>query len=184
MLRRLVFDRLGGLPHTICDPFPTTDAADDAAPKHFLAAELATKLPLVVWAERKKLSRMPKNYYAIRTEIEARYAGRAAFRDTSGLGIREQIELINQAAVIIGPHGANLANVMWARHGAYVVEFMSHRYANMCYYGTAARLGVRFGAVFHGALKHGAYNSSVDEVALHVDEGLKAYSGDGGGLCR
>jgi len=191
MLRRLVFERLGGLPHTICDAFPENDAAydgvvigvgkDDASPADSNRALL--RLPLVVWAERKKLSRMPKNYYEIRTAVETQFAGRAVFRDTNGLGVAAQIRLFNRASVIVGPHGANLANVMWARHGAYAVEFMSHRYANMCYYGTAARLGVRFGAIFHGALKHGAYNSSAAEVAMHVEEGLRAVGRDNGGRC-
>ena len=44
----------------------------------------------------------------------------------------EQVKLFNRADMVIGPHGANLANIMWMRHGAAVVEFMSFKYGVFC----------------------------------------------------
>jgi hypothetical protein len=159
MLRRIVFERLGHLPHTVCSGKPSATGA--------------VALPRVLWAERKKLSRMPRNYDDVRAEVEATLGGRVAFSDTAGLNVVEQIKAFNAADVVIGPHGANIANAMWMRHGSYLVEFVSYKYANMCYYGTAARMGVIFGAVFHGASKHGHYNSTAAEVIQHIEEMLR-----------
>jgi hypothetical protein len=152
LLRDIVFNRLGGLQRTV------------------VASCNTSALPQVLWAERSKLHRMPRNYEHIRKTVERRFAGRVRFRDTNGMGVVDQIRAFNSADIVIGPHGANLANAMWMRHGSYLVEFVSYPYANMCYYGTAARLAVRFGAVFHGASKAGHYNSSALEVARHIDE--------------
>jgi hypothetical protein len=149
LLRRIVFGRLG---------LDTSTAARCRGP-----------LPLVVLAERGKLHRMPRNYFAVMDEVRAAFRGRVEFAATGKLGVVEQIKLFNRAALVVGPHGANIANVMWMRHGAHLVEFMSYKYANMCYYGTAARLGVRFGAVFHGAGKAGHYNASAAEIGRHIE---------------
>lgn len=153
LLRKMVFSRL-----RLADP--TRDSS------------IRRPRLLVALAERKKLSRMPRNYHDLIAELKARYEGVVEFRSALGLNVTEQIKLFHEADVAMGPHGANLSNILWMRHRAYVIEFISYSYANLCYYGTAARLGLKFGAVFHGATKGGPYNLSVAELARHIDLAL------------
>ena len=44
--------------------------------------------------------------------------------------LRDQMALFSQADIIIGPHGAGLANMMWCQDGTSVIEFPLVPYAN------------------------------------------------------
>ena len=54
------------------------------------------------------------------------------------LAFEQQIELFNCADEIIAPHGAGLANLVWAEPFSRVLEIFPHRFFNDCY----ARLSV------------------------------------------
>ena len=47
-----------------------------------------------------------------------------ALFDHRGLAVVEQAALYARAAVVIGVHGANFANVLWASEGCDVVEII------------------------------------------------------------
>ncbi|KAJ9442223.1 glycosyltransferase, partial [Diplonema papillatum] len=87
---------------------------------------------VVVWAERaggiSGKSRNPTNYEAVKAKLIDDFPN-VAFQSSHGKNTLEQVKLFNRAHMVIGPHGANLANIMWCRHGASVVEFMSYKYA-------------------------------------------------------
>eukprot|EP01065_Artemidia_motanka_P022351 TRINITY_DN26548_c0_g1_i1.p1 TRINITY_DN26548_c0_g1~~TRINITY_DN26548_c0_g1_i1.p1 ORF type:complete len:541 (+),score=115.55 TRINITY_DN26548_c0_g1_i1:62-1684(+) len=150
VLRRIVFDKL----------------SLSAAP----VARTGEKL--CVLAERKRGSRMPRNYPELRSQLESTYGGRLRFRVHLGMPVRDQVSLFNSAALAIGPHGANLANIIFMRPGAHVVEMVSHRKANMCYYTSSQRVGLVYHMIPHGHGKDSSYYVSWPELRQNVDEAV------------
>lgn len=63
---------------------------------------------------------------------------------TSDMTVLEQIELFKQAAVIMGPHGAGLSNMMWAAKGSVVIEFPISPNYNVCFGNLARVLGHKY----------------------------------------
>lgn len=65
---------------------------------------------------------------------------RLGFRavDPGTLSVAEQIELFRTASVIVSPHGAALANLVFVSSGAAVLELFPPDYINPCYYGLLA----------------------------------------------
>ena len=55
---------------------------------------------------------------------------------------REQVAAFAAARVVVSPHGAGLANVVFCREGTRVVEFFNRSYVNPCFehWALAARL--------------------------------------------
>eukprot|EP01062_Namystynia_karyoxenos_P005360 TRINITY_DN11888_c0_g6_i1.p1 TRINITY_DN11888_c0_g6~~TRINITY_DN11888_c0_g6_i1.p1 ORF type:complete len:593 (+),score=134.87 TRINITY_DN11888_c0_g6_i1:3-1781(+) len=125
-------------------------------------------------------SRMPQNWDALKDRLAQYYGPRAELVSALGLGVAKQIRLFNRAHVAVGPHGANIANIMWMRHGASVVEFMSYRYGNQCYYITAQRLGLTFRFVLHTEedKKGQPYDVDFDELRRHVDDSDRRRKGE------
>jgi capsular polysaccharide biosynthesis protein len=63
----------------------------------------------------------------------------------AALSLPEQIKLFREAALVIGPHGAGLANIAFARPGATLLE-LSPEYATQPHFWTSASLaGVDYG---------------------------------------
>eukprot|EP01065_Artemidia_motanka_P014286 TRINITY_DN18244_c0_g6_i1.p1 TRINITY_DN18244_c0_g6~~TRINITY_DN18244_c0_g6_i1.p1 ORF type:complete len:559 (+),score=148.88 TRINITY_DN18244_c0_g6_i1:79-1755(+) len=160
LMRRIVFDRFS-LPHWL---------------------PLDAQRPLVVvYGERSPgpKSRMPSNWEDVKTSLASHYAGRAEFHSALGVGVAKQIRLFNRADLVVGPHGANIANVMWMRHGTSVIELMSYLYGNQCYYMTAQRLGLVFRFIMHSEedKKGQQYTLDFDEVRRHVDDVAAAMRG-------
>jgi len=56
----------------------------------------------------------------------------------------EQISLFNGAKFIVSPHGAGLANLVFCKGGAKVLEMLSPLYLNACYRKVAAYSGVDY----------------------------------------
>lgn len=61
------------------------------------------------------------------------------------LSFAEQARLFSEAAVVVGPHGAGLTNLVFTRPGATVVEVFPEHYANGCYWALANVCGHRYG---------------------------------------
>lgn len=59
----------------------------------------------------------------------------------------EQIAAFRQAKVVVGAHGAGLANLVFCRPGTQVVEFFNRAYVNGCYWRLAALRGLDYRAV-------------------------------------
>ncbi len=54
--------------------------------------------------------------------------------DPGSVSVQEQIDAFAAAEVVVAPHGAALANLVFARPGARVLELFAHDYVNPCYW--------------------------------------------------
>jgi capsular polysaccharide biosynthesis protein len=63
------------------------------------------------------------------------------------LSFDAQVRLAHEADVIIGPHGAGLTNVAFARPGSWLVELLPRRHPNDLYRLVAADCGIRYTAI-------------------------------------
>ena len=176
LLRQIVFRRLNirGQQHVSDEtrrvlllPQPVTGAT--------IAEEIR-----VYWAWRNKTkdSRTPRNWRNVSHFVEAEFQNRTVTapvpsspRVTAhvkvsfiplGLGhASEQVKRFNSVDIVIGPHGANLANVLFMKEGSHVVEIMSVREANLCYKGAASSVGVVHHIVPHSAGRDTAHRINV-----------------------
>lgn len=57
---------------------------------------------------------------------------------------REQVALFKNAELVVGPHGAGLANIVFAAPETRVVEIFSPNYVNVCNSTIASRLGLQY----------------------------------------
>ena len=67
----------------------------------------------------------------------------------TALSVAEQVRIFSRATHVVGAHGAGLANMIFARAGARVLEFAttdSHAHWH-CYYNLAHAMGHRYGLV-------------------------------------
>jgi capsular polysaccharide biosynthesis protein len=75
--------------------------------------------PIYVTRGNQRNNRRIVNEAQVRAELEQRGF---AFVDPGAMSVAEQIRAFAAAPVIVGAHGAGLANIMFARSGAAVVE--------------------------------------------------------------
>ena len=128
----------------------------------------------LLFAERKSRSRMPKNYDVLKDELMKDFAADFDFSTTTGdSSALQQIELFHQADVVVGPHGANIANMMWMRRGTHVLEMASWKDGNLCYYATATRINVTHHLVLHDKSKDGKYELEYSHLRQHVAHALR-----------
>jgi capsular polysaccharide biosynthesis protein len=59
----------------------------------------------------------------------------------------EQIVAFSRARVVVSPHGAGLANSVFCRPGARIVELFHHAYVNLCHGRVASLKGLEYRAV-------------------------------------
>jgi len=64
--------------------------------------------------------------------------------DPAALSVREQAQLFASAEIVVAPHGAGLANLVFAPAGATVIELLSPHYVNPCYWALSAAVGLRY----------------------------------------
>ncbi|MGN6552557.1 MAG: glycosyltransferase family 61 protein [Verrucomicrobiota bacterium] len=64
--------------------------------------------------------------------------------DLEGLNFLDQVSLFANAECVLGPHGANLANITFCRAGTRVLEILSARYVNPCYWKLSLAAGCRY----------------------------------------
>ena len=63
------------------------------------------------------------------------------------LAPREQIALFRNARLIVAPHGAGLANLVFARPGCRVIELQMNAYCNWCFRRLAALKGLAYDCI-------------------------------------
>ena len=66
---------------------------------------------------------------------------------TETLSVAEQARLFEQADLVVAPHGAGLANILFMRPGARVLELLPILKPKTCYVSLAAAMGVRYACV-------------------------------------
>jgi hypothetical protein len=60
------------------------------------------------------------------------------------LGLSEQIRAFQEAAVIVGPHGAGHANIMWSQPGIHLIEVFNQNWMHPCYALLAEIKGIHY----------------------------------------
>jgi len=94
--------------------------------------------------------------------------------------IAEQAELYYSASVIIGPHGASFANIIWCQPGTHLIELFPVNYMPEYFRYLAHILDLNYSAYcFHPILKHGLVdhafvNDNVDINIEHIDRFLSS----------
>ena len=63
------------------------------------------------------------------------------------LDIETQIRIVRAADVIVAPHGAGLANIVFARPQAVVIEILMDSYVNWCFRHLSAMLNLKYDCV-------------------------------------
>lgn len=121
-------------------------------------------------------SRMPVNWVEAKGEL-ATALPKVEFYKVMNVTVIGQMRAFNSADMVIGPHGANLANMMWMRHGTTVLELMSYNYGNMCYYASASRLGLLHRFILHEGMKNETYSVSGEEMRRHIDDAIRRDEG-------
>jgi capsular polysaccharide biosynthesis protein len=61
--------------------------------------------------------------------------------------VADQARLFSQAAIVAGPHGAGMSNLVFAPPHSLCIEFFHPRYVNACYWWLCAAAGVRYAHV-------------------------------------
>jgi capsular polysaccharide biosynthesis protein len=85
-----------------------------------------------------------------RGELEQRFRARGFdIVDPGVLSYEEQIRIFDEAAIVVGEHGAGITNIGFCRSGVLLVEMFHPDYHDMCYRSLAAVMGVRH-AIFAG----------------------------------
>lgn len=130
-----------------------------STPAGFLAPELIEELssrvttavrdddggPRVVYlqrpaSQRRSLSNEAEVLGAMRSVL-----GPIAVVDPGSLSVRDQVRAVRSARIIIGPHGAQLTNLVWARRAEALVELLHYRLPD--YQSLAGVRGVEYRAV-------------------------------------
>jgi hypothetical protein len=127
-----------------------------------------------LFAERRKLSRMPTNYESIKQQLINEFSSSFTFETTFGEGDAvSQIRKFHDADIVLGPHGANIANAMWMRPSTHVLEMASWRKGNLCYYTTSSRINVTHHLILHDQGKDAHYELKYEHLRNHVSHALK-----------
>jgi capsular polysaccharide biosynthesis protein len=87
--------------------------------------------------------------------------------DTTGQSVGEQVALFATASHIVAPHGAGLANIVFAGRGATLVEIFPASYGTPAYYVLAAGLGMTYASYIATDIVPGS-RSQIDDFAIDV----------------
>ena len=63
------------------------------------------------------------------------------------LSFEQQVRLFSEAEVVLGPHGAGLANIMFMEQGGLVIELVPYRKPKPHYLNMAAAFGLRYACI-------------------------------------
>lgn len=120
-----------------------------------------------IFISRKHASRRFDNQEEIENAVKA--AG-LQIVDLESMEIREQMLLFYQAKLIVGNHGAGLANLVWGSSDARVVELFSPQFLNDCYFRLAKTMGMSYDYMI--AEDIGTWGKiDVDDLMRKIDEG-------------
>lgn len=81
--------------------------------------------------------------------------------------IPQVVRLVQRARVIVGPHGAGLSNILWARPGTAVVELLPSTSSTLIYWHVSEALGLHYSTVL---LPEAHWRSTALRVPLKVLE--------------
>ncbi|MBO0932059.1 glycosyltransferase family 61 protein [Fibrella aquatilis] len=84
--------------------------------------------------------------------------------------VAEQYALYSSASVVVGPHGASFANILWCRPGTRLFELFPAGYMPEYFRYLAPKLSMPYAAYCHGPVQE-SHHSNVDQnVVVDPDE--------------
>lgn len=87
------------------------------------------------------------------------------------MDFEQQVKTMQCAEVIMGVHGANMANMLFLKSGARVIELLNKEVCNPCYFQLASNLELDYYAIFcNPILASGPVNNQDIEVDIHALE--------------
>lgn len=89
--------------------------------------------------------------------------------DAERLSFDEQIEAYQQASVVVGPHGAGLANLVFCTQGTAVVELRPRNYPQFSYEWLSSHCGLRYRSVVGVAVEAELPSVQVDRKDFTVN---------------
>lgn len=96
------------------------------------------------------------------------------------LSLEKQAELFYHASVIVAPHGAGQANLIFCRPGTKVIEIFSPEWVNCCYWSLSNRLSLNYNYVM-GKIEGGNGKTLRDaDFTVDIDELKGLISGSAG----
>lgn len=142
--------------HWVCDTLviPPVVTMDARTVETVTAFAFGQKLPTSVFGEKLYITRENATRRRVSNEEElwAQLASRGFVKlRLETMSWREQVAAFAAARIVVAPHGAGLANVVFCRPGSRVVEFFNRSYVNPCFeqWAHAARLD------YHAVVPHG-----------------------------
>jgi capsular polysaccharide biosynthesis protein len=105
-----------------------------------LADEASVERPSRIYVGRRG-TREVTNQNAV-DAVLARHGITTVHPREHSLGV--QVALFQNADLVVGPHGAGLANIVFAASGTQVVEIFSSNYVNVCNASIASRLDLHY----------------------------------------
>jgi capsular polysaccharide biosynthesis protein len=116
--------------------------------EHFLKSEYVadTTMHPFIYISRKDATRRR----IVNEDELLRLLGEYGFKsyELAGLPFREKIRLFNNAEVILAPHGAGQANLVFCESGTDVLEFAPEGFAYPTFYDIANKAGLNFNYLF------------------------------------
>jgi capsular polysaccharide biosynthesis protein len=89
---------------------------------------------------------------------------------TGGLSLSQQVSLVRNAKIIIGPHGAGLTNLAFARHLRALVEIRNEQNADIGYRFMCQYRNARYFTYLSTSVSY--ENCDVKDYDMHVDMGV------------
>lgn len=84
------------------------------------------------------------------------------------LSFGEQVTLMSGCRLLLGPHGAGLANLVFMSAGGTVIEFLDSQRPNRLYFELASVMGLRHLSI--GAKTTGTADSGFEDLEVDVDD--------------
>ncbi len=136
-----------------------------------LASVEAASGPAAMYVSRRKQARRPGNEAEVEDALE-----QLGFQVVLAeeLSFREQIGLFGGARMVVGPHGAGLANLVWSRRLSWLGEIFATRHFNDCYARLASLVGADYSAFRSRASRSRWGHVAVDDLASAVSRSSRA----------
>jgi hypothetical protein len=84
--------------------------------------------------------------------------------------LTQQIDLMQQTAVFMGVHGANMTNILFLPEEATVIELMSTKGVNLCYFNLTSNLGMAYHVVPCVAVEGSASLANNADVTVELTD--------------
>lgn len=87
------------------------------------------------------------------------------------MSLDEQIRLFNSAKVVVGPHGAGMANITFCRPGTSILEIFTPNWVKDCYWRISSHCGLDYHSlVGEGATWEGMRWEGEEDLIVNIDQ--------------